>query len=202
MPFGRTADYFSCSKAFAVLLKHQGAGTQILFLQVTRLPRVRMTAGTMQPGGPRRLQKRRPPQPDSPEAFSNGSDFIIGSDVEMVDTLGIEPRASRMLSGCDTTTPCALDGYEPMRLQNLGSLQPTSMLQPCRHARSTRTTALLQPHCVSSLRGTGRKSAHRAGRAQAPLQVLDTKSCSGSKQKRLRHALLAAALLENPTAFV
>ena len=27
-----------------------------------------------------------------------------------MDTLGIEPRASRMLSGCDTTTPCALDG--------------------------------------------------------------------------------------------
>ena len=24
-----------------------------------------------------------------------------------LDTLGIEPRASRMLSGCDTTTPCA-----------------------------------------------------------------------------------------------
>jgi hypothetical protein len=24
-----------------------------------------------------------------------------------VDTLGIEPRASRMLRGCDTTTPCA-----------------------------------------------------------------------------------------------
>ena len=29
---------------------------------------------------------------------------------KMVDTLGIEPRASRMLSGCDTTTPCALAG--------------------------------------------------------------------------------------------
>ena len=27
-----------------------------------------------------------------------------------MDTLGIEPRASRMLSGCDTTTPRALDG--------------------------------------------------------------------------------------------
>ena len=27
-----------------------------------------------------------------------------------MDTLGIEPRASRMLSGCDTTTPCALRG--------------------------------------------------------------------------------------------
>ena len=27
-----------------------------------------------------------------------------------MDTLGIEPRASRMLSGCDTATPCALGG--------------------------------------------------------------------------------------------
>ena len=26
-----------------------------------------------------------------------------------MDTLGLEPRASRMLSGCDTTTPCAHD---------------------------------------------------------------------------------------------
>ena len=29
-----------------------------------------------------------------------------------MDTLGIEPRASRMLSGCDTTTPCAHGGFE------------------------------------------------------------------------------------------
>ena len=28
--------------------------------------------------------------------------------MSLMDTLGIEPRASRMLSGCDTTTPCAL----------------------------------------------------------------------------------------------
>ena len=37
-----------------------------------------------------------------------------------VDTLGIEPRASRMLSGCDTTTPCAhllaLEGLSSMRV--------------------------------------------------------------------------------------
>ena len=35
--------------------------------------------------------------------------FVDGSEgeVEEMDTLGIEPRASRMLSGCDTTTPCA-----------------------------------------------------------------------------------------------
>ena len=26
-----------------------------------------------------------------------------------MDTLGFEPRAFRMRSGCDTTTPCALD---------------------------------------------------------------------------------------------
>ena len=29
------------------------------------------------------------------------------NDKVKVDTLGIEPRASRMLSGCDTATPCA-----------------------------------------------------------------------------------------------
>ena len=28
-----------------------------------------------------------------------------------MDTLGIEPRASRMLSGCDTATPCARERY-------------------------------------------------------------------------------------------
>ena len=31
----------------------------------------------------------------------------IGFIIAQLDTLGIEPRASRMLSGCDTTTPCA-----------------------------------------------------------------------------------------------
>ena len=29
-----------------------------------------------------------------------------------MDTLGIEPRAFRMRSGCDTTTPCALDRFK------------------------------------------------------------------------------------------
>ena len=31
----------------------------------------------------------------------------MGTPKSNMDTLGIEPRASRMLSGCDTTTPCA-----------------------------------------------------------------------------------------------
>ena len=34
--------------------------------------------------------------------------------IEM-DTLGIEPRASRMLSGCDTTTPCARKSVKLVR---------------------------------------------------------------------------------------
>jgi hypothetical protein len=33
-----------------------------------------------------------------------------------MDTLGIEPRASRMLSGCDTTTPCALETRTPCNI--------------------------------------------------------------------------------------
>ena len=33
---------------------------------------------------------------------------IASLEATKMDTLGIEPRASRMLSGCDTTTPCAL----------------------------------------------------------------------------------------------
>ena len=32
----------------------------------------------------------------------------VGRAMAKVDSLGIEPRASRMLSGCDTTTPTAL----------------------------------------------------------------------------------------------
>ena len=39
-----------------------------------------------------------------------------------MDTLGIEPRASRMLSGCDTTTPRALDHVVPRCFGKLGNL--------------------------------------------------------------------------------
>ena len=37
----------------------------------------------------------------------------LRSQMRDLDTLGIEPRASRMLSGCDTTTPCALHDASP-----------------------------------------------------------------------------------------
>jgi hypothetical protein len=47
----------------------------------------------------------------------------LRSQMRDLDTLGIEPRASRMLSGCDTTTPCA-------------RLRPDDgMLLSCHHAR-------------------------------------------------------------------
>ena len=36
------------------------------------------------------------------------SQQLNSSTLTLLDTLGIEPRASRMLSGCDTTTPHAL----------------------------------------------------------------------------------------------
>ena len=39
-----------------------------------------------------------------------------------LDTLGIEPRASRMLSGCDTTTPRAHANNNASRWHNIGSL--------------------------------------------------------------------------------
>ena len=33
-----------------------------------------------------------------------------------MDALGFEPRAFRMRSGCDATTPCALDDVSPWLL--------------------------------------------------------------------------------------
>ena len=39
-----------------------------------------------------------------------------------MDTLGFEPRAFRMRSGCDTTTPCAPKNTKPPRQQTMQSL--------------------------------------------------------------------------------
>ena len=36
-----------------------------------------------------------------------GSGIAVLGAGEIMDTLGFEPRAFRMRSGCDTTTPCA-----------------------------------------------------------------------------------------------
>ena len=44
-----------------------------------------------------------------------------------LDTLGIEPRASRMLSGCDTTTPCALLMIQYIKRINISS---TTFVKP------------------------------------------------------------------------
>ena len=44
---------------------------------------------------------------ESPTCNSSRKAMAPRDGAQKVDTLGIEPRASRMLSGCDTTTPCA-----------------------------------------------------------------------------------------------
>ena len=38
-----------------------------------------------------------------------------------MDTLGIEPTASRMLSGCDTTTPRALESFQHSLVRRLSA---------------------------------------------------------------------------------
>ena len=44
-----------------------------------------------------------------------------------MDGLGIEPRASRMLSGCDTTTPTALAASQlQMTIHRIATMKPES----------------------------------------------------------------------------
>ena len=39
--------------------------------------------------------------------FGFKASLLKTGETQMMDTLGIEPRAFRMRSGCDTATPCA-----------------------------------------------------------------------------------------------
>ena len=50
---------------------------------------------------------------EGPGSCSAALDVVVSFPHDsLMDTLGIEPRASRMLSGCDTTTPRALEDLE------------------------------------------------------------------------------------------
>ena len=75
-------------------------------------------------------------------AFAQSNRVPLGAGSKM-DTLGIEPRASRTLSGCDTTTPCALGGQRKPGLIRPGEGQ--SVLVKSRHpairAHATRREA-------------------------------------------------------------
>ena len=55
-----------------------------------------------------RKQRANGAAPFIPQLESESASENAEEDKVNMDTLGIEPRASRMLSGCDTTTPCAL----------------------------------------------------------------------------------------------
>ena len=50
-----------------------------------------------------------------------------------MDTLGIEPRASRMLSGCDTTTPRALELCHGQGFLGQTGIDNQSREGQCRH---------------------------------------------------------------------
>ena len=74
-----------------------------------------------------------------------------------MDTLGIEPRASRMLSECDTTTPCALGGQRKPGLMRPGEGQ--SVLVKSRH-QASRAHATRRGAVVGG-RGAVAPRAHR-----------------------------------------
>ena len=70
-----------------------------------------------------------------------------------MDTLWIEPRASRMLSGCDTTTPRAVRGDDGYNVFLHGSqvVKPGLVARPSRQAFSPGLVAprVLLCVCVS-----------------------------------------------------
>ncbi len=59
-----------------------------------------------------------------------------------MDTLGIEPRAFRMRSGCDTTTPCALDMFDREAFHVLAQRAQTAVaFCALRHNATTKAAA-------------------------------------------------------------
>ena len=73
-----------------------------------------------------------------------------------MDTLGIEPRASRMLSGCDATTPCALDA-KASSSHSQGEVPPPSRQQGCLGASVREMTET--PHKGRGLLGPSHSEA-------------------------------------------
>ena len=64
-----------------------------------------------------------------------------------MDTLGIEPRASRMLSGCDTTTPRALERVSRIASTSR-SQEKTETAVPYIDSVSF-LVVCFRPHCVT-----------------------------------------------------
>ena len=66
-----------------------------------------------------------------------------------MDTLGIEPRASRMLSGCDTTTPCAPWGCTMVQTRGVAFVVPEGVPQLSRSLLQQAPMGTCAPHCPS-----------------------------------------------------
>ena len=73
-----------------------------------------------------------------------------------MDTLGIEPRASRMLSRCDTTTPCALEA-KASSSHSQGEVPPPPRQQGCLGASVREMTET--PHKGRGLLGPSHSEA-------------------------------------------
>ena len=66
------------------------------------------------------------------------ANYLENLDLTKVDTLGFEPRAFRMRSGCDTTTPCA----QMMNPKSARLSAPCSSIGSCaasKHAASVKS---------------------------------------------------------------
>ena len=113
--------------------------------------------------------------------LSSSIDGACGRGGIQMDTLGIEPRASRMLSGCDTTTPCA-------RLQKK---HVTNNLYLCPRTQ-TQTVGRTDKHLIG--RGPSLPDPPPIPRALAPGRKFYT------HQKRPRRFCLSAHSLALPLA--
>ena len=86
-----------------------------------------------------------------------------------MDTLGIEPRAFRMRSGCDTTTPCARDCCAPaMSIPAIAQLVEHLTVEPCSNQMvpgsipgGRNSCANAHPMAASNLRRICETSRHR-----------------------------------------
>ena len=91
------------------------------------------------------------------ESLSLSNFHILWGSTAMMDTLGIEPRASRMLSGCDTTTPCALEERAssshpkpevgPPASRGASALRPEKLQNPRMRAGGSWARATQEPPC-------------------------------------------------------
>ena len=84
-----------------------------------------------------------------PSWASSGSRTDIDPRWQRMDTLGFEPRAFRMRSGCDTTTPCALERRSMLAAHSRWPLDNGVARQDCHTPGQDRTGDLQRVRLTS-----------------------------------------------------